>query len=573
MLKRFFNHNLTGFLHFQMRQFLGVTLIALTILIAGGGLEKEGQAAFLINTDILLPACFLYLIVENIHNKLLLLLLLANAPQPAHGCYSAIIRLVRGTATVGDDIARAGAAVGRNADDGLQIIAGSTVRGTGMDAVKKMPGKIFKKLFDWNAAQTKDPPEMGELAGHLAKLDDTAEVDDFVKKVVADASERVSKNGGDLVTSEVIAKLTGHFKRKEILSTVDELLEISIDNIKFMPSKDLPKLTKYADDVLEQLELTSKSVLSLENPSLANYVRQACVEITKEVGEKFSANFDDVLDVIARNKQHITSSGTAFPKYLEELTEETRNLIVTLKKTLQNSDSSVEQIVSQYKKIGNQIKHVRGVLEDPRLLPFMNLGKVTDDAIAATGKTAKEVLKEATGRQKGSYLARQLKKFSDLSAKKKFLAAAGLVTTSFGAYGTGKTIYDNVKPSPSDKRESSSSSSSSLDRDRDRDHEEYYAPELELEEKKSKKKKDKESKGKKLKKQKNSTNTETTSDSVDYNEEDWGDYEETRARRMTTEDQEERVDFNGTHEIHYSDSVAWLVIRRPSEEVKKFFTI
>jgi hypothetical protein len=166
-----------------------------------------------------------------------------------------------------------------------------------------------------------------------------------------------------------------------------------------------------------------------------------------------------------------------------------------------------------------------------------------------------------------------LKKFSDLSAKKKFLAAAGLVTTSFGAYGTGKTIYDNVKPSPSDKRESSSSSSSSLDRDRDRDHEEYYAPELELEEKKSKKKKDKESKGKKLKKQKNSTNTETTSDSVDYNEEDWGDYEETRARRMTTEDQEERVDFNGTHEIHYSDSVAWLVIRRPSEEVKKFFTI
>jgi len=145
VLKRFFNHNLTGFLHFQMRQFLGVTLIALTILIAGGGLEKEGQAAFLINTDILLPACFLYLIVENIHNKLLLLLLLANAPQPAHGCYSAIIRLVRGTATVGDDIARAGAAVGRNADDGLQIIAGSTVRGTGMDAVKKMPGKIFKK--------------------------------------------------------------------------------------------------------------------------------------------------------------------------------------------------------------------------------------------------------------------------------------------------------------------------------------------------------------------------------------------------------------------------------------------
>ena len=55
----------------------------------------------------------------------------------------------------------------------------------------------------------------------------------------------------------------------------------------------------------------------------------------------------------------------------------------------------------------------------------------------------------------------QLNKFKDLSAKKKFLAIVGVGTGAFGMYGTGKTIYDSVRPSSSDKREDQDSSSSS----------------------------------------------------------------------------------------------------------------
>jgi hypothetical protein len=160
-----------------------MALLACLVFMMAGGLEERGTAVFSIQGDVLLAGAFLYLVVENTHNKLMLLLVLTNnhpaqAFSPtqtalpllltsthhhqAQGCFSALVKLIRGTATIADDVVGVGAAAARHGDDVALLVAGSTVRGTGMEAVKKLSKKILTKIFD-PKAQAKGARELPEI--------------------------------------------------------------------------------------------------------------------------------------------------------------------------------------------------------------------------------------------------------------------------------------------------------------------------------------------------------------------------------------------------------------------------
>lgn len=589
-----------------MRQLVAMALLACLGFMMAGGLEERGTAVFSIQGDVLLAGAFLYLVVENTHNKLMLLLVLTNnhpaqAFSPtqtalpllltsthhhqAQGCFSALVKLIRGTATIADDVVGVGAAAARHGDDVALLVAGSTVRGTGMEAVKKLSKKILTKIFD-PKAQAKGARELPEiqdmmqLAERIRKMSDDAPVDDYVKKIVGEAAERVAKEGGEIASPEVIKKLLNHFNRKELVANVDELLELTLENVKFVDPSDLVSLSKYTDEALEALLTVSQKTLTMEAPGLSIYVRQAAGEIISQGSKKLAKCSDELAEVMAFNAEKIKRSGSAFPKHIDDISQEARELFHRLKSGIDDPQSSVEELVSHYTKAQNVMKYMQKVMQDPRL--NLEVLKVTDEVIGATAKATKKALKEATTAHRGNILARQLNKFKDLSAKKKFLAIVGVGTGGFGLYGTGKTIYDSVRPSSSDKREDQDSSSSKREPDSSDD-----GPELDLEEsryvdkKKEHKKVKKEEKSKKVKvkKQKNSTKsrdedfsqypTNINVEGEDY-EYEYGvaGEEEKRRRRSTTSGDGEDVEVNGTHEIHLVDGKPWLVMAIPQEEVR-----